>query len=230
MADTKNRYSAGYNPLEDPEYRKLTERLETARQQKPAYQGQYDTQAQALYDRLQNRQAFRYDIDTDALYRQYRDRYTALGNRAMEDTMGRAQAMTGGYANSYAQTAGQQAYTSYLEKLNQTVPELYDRALERYRQGYSDLEDQYQLAREQGQQEYSRHQDALDSYRKEVSALQSQADQAYQRGYQQYLDGYKMASDAYTRLAALIKKGYTPPPEELRQAGMTEAQAKALRK
>lgn len=230
MADTKNRYSAGYNPLEDPEYRKLTERLETARQQKPAYQGQYDTQAQALYDRLQNRQAFRYDIDTDALYRQYRDRYTALGNRAMEDTMGRAQAMTGGYANSYAQTAGQQAYTSYLEKLNQTVPELYDRALERYRQGYSDLEDQYQLAREQGQQEYSRHQDALDSYRKEVSALQSQADQAYQRGYQSYLDGYRMMGDAYTRLAGLIQRGYTPTAEELEQAGMTPAQAAALRR
>ena len=142
--------------------------------------------------------------------------------------MGRAQAMTGGYANSYAQTAGQQAYESYLGKLNDAIPELYSQALERYRQEGSDLEDRYRRTLEQGEQEYDRHKDALDSYRKDLSFLQSQADQAYQRGYQSYLDGYKMMGDAYTRLAELIKKGYTPTAEELEQAGMTAAQAAAL--
>lgn len=226
MADIKR----SYDPKEDQEYQKAMQALEAARQSKPTYPGTYDAQAGSLYEKLQTRRPFAYDINADALYRQYRDQYAALGSRAMEDTMGRAQAMTGGYANSYAQTAGQQAYQQYLGKLNQAIPELYDRALQRYRQEGSDLAEQYRLAQELGEQEYDRHKDALDSYRKDLSFLQGQADQAYQRGYQAYLDDYKRMGDAYAKLAELIKKGYTPTAQELENAGMTQAQAEALRR
>ena len=219
-----------YNPKLDEEYRKAVQALESARQNKPSYQSRYDTQAKSLYDQLQNREPFRYDIDADALYRQYRDQYTALGRKAMEDTMGRAQAMTGGYANSYAQTAGQQAYENYLGKLADAIPELYSQALERYQQEGSDLEEKYQRTLVLGEQDYDRHKDALDSYRKDLSYLQTQADQAYQRGYQAYLDEYQRKNDAYNRLAELIKKGYNPTPAELEQAGMTAEQVLALRK
>ena len=219
-----------YNPKLDEEYQKAVQALESARQNKPSYQSRYDTQAKSLYDQLQNREPFRYDIDADALYRQYRDQYTALGRKAMEDTMGRAQAMTGGYANSYAQTAGQQAYENYLGKLADAIPELYSQALERYQQEGSDLEAQYQRTLVLGEQDYDRHKDALDSYRKDLSYLQTQADQAYQRGYQAYLDEYQRKNDAYNRLAELIKKGYNPTPAELEQAGMTAEQVLALRK
>ena len=219
-----------YNPKLDEDYRKAVQALESARQNKPSYQSRYDAQAKSLYDQLQNREPFRYDIDADALYRQYRDQYTALGRKAMEDTMGRAQAMTGGYANSYAQTAGQQAYENYLGKLADAIPELYSQALERYQQEGSDLEEKYQRTLVLGEQDYDRHKDALDSYRKDLSYLQSQADQAYQRGYQAYLDEYQRKNDAYNRLAELIKKGYNPTPAELEQAGMTAEQVLALRK
>ena len=227
MADTKKQ---SFDPREDAEYQKALGALESARKQKPVYRSRYETQAKSLYDQLQNREAFRYDIDADALYRQYRDQYTALGRRALEDTMGRAQTMTGGYANSYAQTAGQQAYESYLGKLSDAIPELYSQALARYRQEGSDLEDQYRRAQELGEQDYDRHKDALDSYRKDLSYLQTQADQAYQRGYQAYLDSYQRTNDAYSRLAELIKRGYTPTAEELERSGMTAAQIAALRK
>ena len=219
-----------YNPKLDEEYQKAVQALESARQNKPSYQSRYDAQAKSLYDQLQNRESFRYDIDADALYRQYRDQYTALGRKAMEDTMGRAQAMTGGYANSYAQTAGQQAYENYLGKLADAIPELYSQALERYQQEGSDLEEKYQRTLVLGEQDYDRHKDALDSYRKDLGYLQTQADQAYQRGYQAYLDEYQRKNDAYNRLAELIKKGYNPTPAELEQAGMTAEQVLALRK
>ena len=227
---SNKRYDSGYDPREDPEYRRLAGELEAVRGKKPSYQGVYDAQARAAYDRLQNRQGFRYDVNADALYQQYRDQYTALGRAAMEDTMGRAQAMTGGYANSYAQTAGQQAYENYLGKLNDAIPELYSQALERYQQEGSDLEARYRQALELGEQDYDRHKDALDSYRKDLSYLQTQADQAYQRGYQAYLDSYQRTNDAYSRLAELIKRGYTPTAEELERSGMTAAQIAALRK
>ena len=46
--------------------------------------------------------------------------------------MGKAAALTGGYGNTYAQTAGQQSYEAYMQQLGSVIPELYDRAYDRY--------------------------------------------------------------------------------------------------
>ena len=64
----------------------------------------YSGQMQELLDRIMNREDFSYDLNGDALYQRYKDRYTQQGKLAMEDTMGKAAALTGGYGNSYAQT------------------------------------------------------------------------------------------------------------------------------
>ena len=79
-----------------------------------------------------NREDFSYDINSDALYKQYAEQYRNMGKLAMEDTMGRAAAMTGGYGNSYAATVGNQAYQAYLGELNDVIPELYQMALQKY--------------------------------------------------------------------------------------------------
>mgnify|MGYP003293856606 CR=1 FL=1 len=76
---------------------------------------------------------------------------------AMEDTMGQAAKMTGGYGNSYAQMAGQQAYQGYLQGLNDRVPELYQLALDRYNQQGQDLLSKYGLLNTQEQQAYDRY-------------------------------------------------------------------------
>lgn len=83
-------------------------------------------------DKKLNRDAFSYDLNSDALYKQYADQYRSMGKLAMEDTMGRAAMMTGGYGNSYAATAGNQAYQAYLGELNDVIPELYQMALNKY--------------------------------------------------------------------------------------------------
>ena len=69
---------------------------------------------------------FSYDPEADLLYRQYREQYQKLGRQAMEDTVGQAAGLTGGYDSSYGETAGQQAYNAYLGKLNELLPELYE--------------------------------------------------------------------------------------------------------
>lgn len=91
-------------------------------------QGAYNS----AMDAILNRKAFSYDLNGDALYQQYKDMYTAQGKQAMVDTMGQAAALTGGYGNSYAATAGNQAYQGYLQQLNGVVPELYSLALSAY--------------------------------------------------------------------------------------------------
>ena len=131
--------------------------LEAIAGQKPgAYQSQYQPQIQNLTDQILNRGQFQYDLNGDALYNQYKDRYVGLGQQAMMDTMGQAAKLTGGYGNSYAQMAGQQAYHGYLQGLNDKVPELYQLALQRYNNEGQDLYNRYGLLSSQEEQAYNR--------------------------------------------------------------------------
>ena len=88
---------------------------------------------------------FSYDFNADALYQQYKDKYIQQGKMAMQDTMGQAAAMTGGYGNSYAATVGNQAYQAQLQNLNDVIPELYQMAYDRYNQQGQNLLNQYSL-------------------------------------------------------------------------------------
>lgn len=106
----------------------------------------YIEQLNSLYDQIMNRKPFQYDLNGDLLYRQMADQYTQLGQQAMRDTMGQAAALTGGYGNSYAELAGNQAYQQYLTALNQQIPDLYDRAYNVYQDDMDWLIQQYQLA------------------------------------------------------------------------------------
>ena len=101
-----------------------------------------------LYDQIVNKKDFQYDLNADALYNQYKDQYSVLGKTAMMDTMGQAAALTGGYGNSYASTAGNQAYQAYLQQLNEQVPQLYQLALDKYNADRQDLYNQAGLTQE----------------------------------------------------------------------------------
>ena len=98
---------------------------------------------------------FSFDINKDAFYKDAVDQYTKLGKLAMEDTIGKASAMTGGYGNSYAQNVGQQAYQGQLDNLGDVAIDLYDRALERYKMGKSDLYDQIAMLEDERVNEYN---------------------------------------------------------------------------
>lgn len=91
----------------------------------------YDNQKgynQALSN-LANQKRFSYDLSKDTLYNQMKDQYQVMGQQAMADTIGQASAMTGGYGNSYATTAGSQAYQGYMQQLNNNIADLYNLAL-----------------------------------------------------------------------------------------------------
>lgn len=80
--------------------------LEQVKASKPgAYQSRWDDELTSLYDQIRNRKKFSYDMGTDPLYQQYREQYQRLGRLAMQDTMGQAAALTGGYRAGLA--AGQ---------------------------------------------------------------------------------------------------------------------------
>lgn len=95
---------------------------------------------------------FQYNFNEDALYQQAAQRYQQMGRQAMMDTMGHAQTMTGGYGNSYAQNAGQQAYQGYLQGLHDNLPQYQQMAMDKYKMDYSQYQDNQKLA--QGQVDY----------------------------------------------------------------------------
>lgn len=128
------------------------------------FNSQYETQMNELYDKFVNRGDFQFDVNESALYEQLKDRYSALGKLAMQDTMGQAAGMTGGYGNSYAQTAGQQTYQEYMQQLQEQIPSLYQMELDRYNQEGENMLNQYNLAKNLYDTEYGEHRDAMSDY------------------------------------------------------------------
>lgn len=152
------------------------------------YGSQYAGQIQQILDRILNREDFSYDLNGDALYKQYADQYTRQGKLAMMDTMGQAAALTGGYGNSYAQSVGQQAYQGYLQQLNAVVPELYGMALDRYNQEGEQLLNQYGVLTSQDEQAYGRYRDQVADYYTELQRLTEDARYAAEDEYGKYID------------------------------------------
>lgn len=120
-----------------------------------------------------NKEDFSYDLESDPVYNQYKKNYIEQGKQAMEDTVGNASALSGGYANSYAQTAGNKAYNSYLDKLNNVVPELYEAAYSRYNNELKNLESKLGYLTDKNKEEYSRYLDSYSQYSDEVNALRN---------------------------------------------------------
>ena len=141
----------------------------------PVYGGSWDAQIGEAFEAVTGRGPFRYSLDGDALYRQYRDRYLENARRSMQDTMGRAAALTGGYGSSYAQGAGQQAYDETLRGLNDIVPALEQRAYERWRDEGDALRQRYTMLSELGAQDQKTRQDQRDWDFKQQQYLDEQA-------------------------------------------------------
>lgn len=136
-----------------------------------AYQSNYQDQINALLNQIQNRPKFSYDFASDPLYNQYAQRYQQLGKMAMEDTMGQSAALTGGYGNSYAQTAGQQQYNQYMQGLNDVIPELRNSAYQMYNDEGDDMARRLSLYQQQEDTDYGRYMDAYNQWQNERNYL-----------------------------------------------------------
>lgn len=176
-----------YDAAGDAAYQEALAALQAAQKNAPTYANSYDGQLKELYEQIVNRDKFQYDINQDALYKQYAEQYANKGKIAMMDTMGQAAALTGGYGSTYGQAVGQQQYDAYLQQLNDVVPELYQQAYQQYQDEGDRLTQQYALLGDLADDEYGKYQDAYNQWLAERSYAQDNADTAYQRGYNQWL-------------------------------------------
>lgn len=173
-----------------------------------AYQSMWQNQIDDYMGRIENRDPFSYDFNSDALYQLYKDNYIQQGQMAMMDTMGQAAAMTGGYGNSYAQTVGQQAYNQQLSQLNNVIPELYQRAFDRYAYEGQQLQDMYNMYMGREEQDYGRYVDNLNAWQAERDYLTGRYDSERDYDYGKWETGRAQAYDEYNVGRDLAWKEY----------------------
>lgn len=193
-----SKYSAGYKASKD---------VINAQNQKLAAEnavknyGDFNYGKQDAYDQainaLTNREKFKYDLNGDALYQQYKDQYVTQGKQAMMDTIGQASAMTGGYGNSYAATVGNQTYQGYLQQLNNKIPELYQLALEKYNSEGDQLAQTYGVLAQDRQTAYGEWGDKYNRLVGERDYSSNEYNNAYNRDYTTWNDNRTYDTSQY---------------------------------
>ena len=185
--------------MEEKEKKKTESQAEEAKQavlahdsQKPgAYTSKWQQQLDTAMDKILNREKFSYDLNGDALYRQYKDQAVKNGRLAMMDSMGRAAALTGGYGSSYAQSAGQQAYQKQMDSLADKAGQFQEQARQDYdRQGQLDR-NRYDLLRQQENDSYSRYRQGLSGWEEENQRLWQRYDNLRREEYNAQRDAVK---------------------------------------
>ncbi len=156
-----------------------------------AYKSAYSENIAQVLDKILNRESFSYDFNADPIYRQYREQYMNDGKRAMKDAMGNAAALTGGYGNSYAASAGSAAYNSYLEKLGEIVPSLMEAAYKRYSDGIQKDRNDLETLLGLDESDYSRYRDGVEDYKDEGEYLLKKLTELSDADYNRFLNELK---------------------------------------
>ena len=107
---------------------------------------------------------------------------------AMQDTMGDAAALTGGYGNSYAATAGQQAYQSYLQGLNDRIPGLRDFAYNAWLNEGDRMRSNLSTLQGLDESDYARYRDTVGDYKDELNYYYNRFGDMSDREYNRYLN------------------------------------------
>ena len=107
-------------------------------------------------DKYLNREDFEYDVDKDPLFQQALASAMSSGKSAMQDTIGQASSLTGGYGSTYATTAGNQAYNAFIEDAYNNLPEYYQMALQAYQMEGEEMYNQVAMLGEADANEYQK--------------------------------------------------------------------------
>ena len=130
------------------------------------YAGTHKEALNTLLNDFMNREDFEYDVDKDQMFQQALASAMNSGKAAMQDTMGQAAALTGGYGSTYATSAGNQAYNAFIEDAYNNLPEYYNMALAAYEAEGQKMLQQYNMLDAADTKEYSQWYDDVNlSYR-----------------------------------------------------------------
>lgn len=208
-----------------------------------AYKSKYTSQVASIYDGIMARQKFQYDMNSDAVYQAYQQRYMQQGKQAMRDTTGQAAAQTGGYGNSYAATAGYGAYQGAMNQLNDQAVQLQRDAVNNYNAETERMQNLYGVASQAEQTDYQRYQQQYADWQNDRTYAANQYQQAYNNDYTMHQNNIGMAqtiqgwerddalqaqNQAQSYAQELINAGIMPSEDLIKQSGWDTADVKAL--
>lgn len=164
---------------------------EWERKKPSGYSSKYQERLDGILGSILERGDFKYSLNADPLYRQYREQYIKNGERAMEDTVGKVSALSGGYGSSYAATAGMQSYSNELSKLNSVALDLRDRAYSVYKDKGDALYDAASLLRSLDGDDYKKYRDTVSDYYSDGDYLYKKLKNMSDSEYEKFLDEVK---------------------------------------
>ncbi len=147
----------------------------------------YSDDVKGMLDKIMNREKFSYDVDTDPLFQQALASAMNSGKQAMQDTIGQASALTGGYGSTYATSAGNQAYNAFIEDAYDNLPQYYQMAMDAYQMEGDEMYRQFGMLSDLDDKEYNRTLEAYD-------ATYQHRNQMYNEAYTRFRDN---KSDAF---------------------------------
>lgn len=179
-----------YDPSDD--VLRYKDKLQDVEDNKPGpFQSKYTDMINNVLQGILNNKEFSYtgkDLMNDDLYKMYSDMYTQNARKSMQDAMGNAQAMTGGYGSTYSQAAGQQAYDNQMSQMNAVALELADRAYDRYLNQQQDRYNQMGVLTGLDNTDYGRYRDTVGDWKDDRNYYANRYDSEYARDYGEYRD------------------------------------------
>ena len=131
----------------------------------------YDDRIQQALDNIEKYSEFKYDVESDPLWNSVRSQYQRNAMLGMKDTLGAAANLTGGYASSYAQAAAQQAYQNNIAQMTDIIPELQDKALDRFNANHNMALDNFSALESAYQNELAEWQNNRNYYYNKVAEM-----------------------------------------------------------
>ena len=174
----------GYQP--SPAAQQAQANLQALQASKPqGYTSKYGAALDGILQQIQNPQQFKYEFNGDALFNSLKDQYTQQSKQAAVNAQGMAAGLTGGYGNSYAQMAGNQAYQQNILPLYDKGMELAQMAYQQHRDAQADKYNQLNALMGMDESEYGRYRDTVSDWQNErnyqTDLYNTEEDRAYSR-------------------------------------------------
>ena len=156
-----------------------------------AYVNKWADTQNSLLEEILNEKAFSYtgsDLMNDDMYKMYSEMYEKNARKAMNNAMGEATSLTGGYGSSYSQAAGQQAYDDTMSNMNEIALTLADKAYEKYLNDRSNRYNKLSAVNTQEQSDYGKYRDEVGDWQLDRDYYAGRYDATYGQDYQKYQD------------------------------------------
>lgn len=163
------------------------------------FQSRYEGAIQSILDGIMNRKSF--DINSDSNYQQlynlYAQRYQAQADRAMQESLGNAAALSGGYGSTAATAAAGQAYDRAMEGLNDQNLALMQMAYQMYGDETADRYNRLGAVTNLDNTDYGRYRDTVNDWLADRAYYANQYQNMYGNDWNQYAFNTNLDWSAY---------------------------------